>query len=108
MADTENGKLEYPRFLFVFSLFSNIVTDSSMNFAEFVENYDMQLLNSNITTEEVLKAAKSLKNGKAGGKDGILNEMLKISCIYNTTAYVNLFNTLLKSKFILESVNLFT
>jgi hypothetical protein len=23
--------------------------------------------------------------------------MLKISCIYNTTAYVNLFNTLLKS-----------
>jgi hypothetical protein len=68
-----------------------------MNFAEFVENYDMQLLNSNITTEEVLKAAKSLKNGKAGGPDGILNEMLKISFIYSTTAYVNLFNTILKS-----------
>jgi hypothetical protein len=48
--------------------------------------------NSNITTEEVLKAAMSIKNGKAGGPDGILNEMLKISCIYNTTAYVNLFN----------------
>jgi hypothetical protein len=61
----------------------NKFTDSSMNFAEFVENYNMQLLNSNITTEEVLKAAKSLKNGKAGGPDGILNEMLKISCIYN-------------------------
>jgi hypothetical protein len=75
----------------------NKFTDSSMNFAEFVENYDMQLLNSNITTEEVLKAAKSLKNGKAGGPDGILNEMLKISCIYNTTAYVNLFTTILKS-----------
>jgi hypothetical protein len=57
----------------------------------------MQLLNSNITTEEVLKAAKSLKNGKAGGPDGILNEMLKISFIYSTTAYVNLFNTILKS-----------
>jgi hypothetical protein len=57
----------------------------------------MQLLNSNITTEEVLKAAKSLKNGNAGGPDGILNEMLEISCIYNTTAYVNLFNTILKS-----------
>ena len=42
----------------------NKFTDSCMNFAEFVENYDMQLLNSNITTEEVLKAAKSLKNGK--------------------------------------------
>jgi hypothetical protein len=54
-------------------------------------------LNSNITTEEVLKAAKSLKNGKAGGPDGILNEILKISFIYNTTAYVNLFNTILKS-----------
>lgn len=64
---------------------------------QFVENYDMQLLNSNITTEEVLKAAKSLKNGKAGGPDGILNEMLKISFIYSTTAYVNLFNTILKS-----------
>ena len=64
---------------------------------QFVENYDMQLLNSNITTVEVLKAAKSLKNGKAGGPDGMLNEMLKISCIYNTTAYVNLFNTILKS-----------
>jgi hypothetical protein len=25
MADTENGKLEYPCFLFVFSLFSNII-----------------------------------------------------------------------------------
>ena len=25
MADTENGKLEYPCFLFVFNLFSNIV-----------------------------------------------------------------------------------
>jgi potassium voltage-gated channel Eag-related subfamily H protein 8 len=57
----------------------------------------MQLLNSNITTEEVLKAAKSLQNGKAGGPDGILNEMLKISFIYSTTAYVNLFNTILKS-----------
>ena len=75
----------------------NKFTDSSMNFAEFVENYDMQLLNSNITTEEVLKAAKSLKNGKAGGPDGILNEMLKISFIYSITAYVNLFNTILKS-----------
>jgi hypothetical protein len=35
----------------------NKFTDSSMNFAEFVENYDMQLLNSNITTEEVLKGS---------------------------------------------------
>jgi hypothetical protein len=26
MADTENGKLEYPCFLFFFSLFSNIVS----------------------------------------------------------------------------------
>jgi hypothetical protein len=50
----------------------------------------MQLLNYNITTGEVLKAAKSLKNGKAGGPYGILNEILKISFIYNTTAYVNL------------------
>jgi hypothetical protein len=60
----------------------------------------MQLLNSNITTGEVLKAANSLKNGKAGGRDDILNEMLKISCIYNTTAYVNLFNTILKIRYL--------
>jgi hypothetical protein len=45
----------------------------------------------------ITRAAKSLKNGKAGGPDGILNEMLKISFIYSTTAYVNLFNTILKS-----------
>jgi hypothetical protein len=52
----------------------------------------MQILNSNITTVEVLKAAKSLKNGKAGGQDGILNEMFKIYFIYSIKAYVNIFN----------------
>jgi hypothetical protein len=55
------------------------------------------VITSTTTLLKLLKAAKSLKNGKAGGPDGILNEILKISFIYNTTAYVNLFNAILKS-----------
>ena len=35
MADTENGKLEYPCFLFVFGLFSNI----------FISNVDILTIN---------------------------------------------------------------
>ena len=55
------------------------------------------ILNSDITTEEVLKVVKSLKNRKACGLDGINNEMLKISFSFNVEIYVNFFNLILKS-----------
>ena len=55
------------------------------------------MLNSSITTEEVVIAAKSLKNNKASGSDCITNEMLQISCYMNIDVYVKLFNLILKS-----------
>ncbi|CAG2223676.1 unnamed protein product [Mytilus edulis] len=56
-----------------------------------------KMLNSFITTEEVVIAAKSLKNNKASGSDCITNEMLQISCYMNIDVYVKLFNLILKS-----------
>ena len=53
-------------------------------------------MNFDITAEEILKAVKSLKNGKASGTDGITNEMLKVSCSYNIEMYVKLFNLIMK------------
>jgi predicted transcriptional regulator len=52
------------------------------------KNQSIKILNSEVTTEEVQKAAKDLKHGKASGPDGILNEMLKITCNINTKVCV--------------------
>jgi predicted ATP-grasp superfamily ATP-dependent carboligase len=41
------------------------------------KNQNIKILNSEVTTEEVQKAAKDLKYGQTSGPDGILNEMLK-------------------------------
>ena len=41
------------------------------------ENQDQDELDREIDREEVGKAVKTLKTGKAGGFDGIINEMLK-------------------------------
>ncbi|CAC5398731.1 unnamed protein product [Mytilus coruscus] len=49
-----------------------------------------EILNSYITTEEVVIAAKFLKNNKASGSDCITNEMLQISCNMNIDVYENL------------------
>jgi hypothetical protein len=66
------------------------------------ENADMYLShdqNSEVTTEEVQKAAQDLKYGKASsGPDGILNEMLQITCNINTKVCVCFFNAILKSE----------
>lgn len=48
-------------------------------------------MNFDITAEEILKAVKSLKNGKSSGTDGISNEMLKVDM------YVKLFNLIMKT-----------
>ena len=52
------------------------------------KNQNIKILNSEVTTEEVQKAAKDLKYGKASGPDGILNEMLQITCNINTKVCV--------------------
>jgi len=60
-------------------------------------SHNFDSLNFDITAEKILKAVKSLKNGKASGTDGISNEMLKVSCSYNIEMYVKLFNLIMKT-----------
>lgn len=62
-----------------------------------INTIDADCLNADITTEEVLKAAKVLKNGKTCGPDGILNEMLKLTCIECPQIFVLIFNILFKT-----------
>ncbi|CAC5377719.1 unnamed protein product [Mytilus coruscus] len=62
------------------------------------KNKNIEILNSEVTTEEVQKAAKKLKFGKASGTDGILNEMLKITCNINAKVFVCFFNAILKGE----------
>lgn len=67
------------------------------NIEAFIDNnYNSEILNMDVSTEEVLKAVRELKNGKASGPDGILNEMLRISCIFNTKFYASIFNSIIK------------
>ena len=62
------------------------------------KNQNIKILNSEVTTEKVQKAAKDLKYRKASGPNGILNEMLKITCNINTKVCVCFFNAILKSE----------
>ena len=55
------------------------------------------ILNSEITIEEVKKAAQLLKNGKSPGVDNILNEYIKYSLGVAGDLYVSLFNMVFKS-----------
>jgi potassium voltage-gated channel Eag-related subfamily H protein 8 len=61
-------------------------------------DYDSNILNSEIGAEEVYNAAKTLKNQKACGTDGINNEMLKLACSMNVDIFVRVFNMILKSE----------
>jgi hypothetical protein len=56
------------------------------------KNQNIKILNSEVTNEEVQKY------GKANGPDGILNEMLQITCNINTKVCVCFFNAILKSE----------
>jgi hypothetical protein len=49
-----------------------------------------------ITIEEIVKAAKALKRGKATGLDRISNEMIKASVPYLSRTYAKIFNTILQ------------
>ena len=51
-------------------------------------NQNIKILISEVTTEEVHKAEKDLKYGKASGPDDILNEILQITCNINTKVCV--------------------
>ncbi|MEW8548196.1 MAG: reverse transcriptase family protein, partial [Candidatus Thiodiazotropha sp.] len=58
---------------------------------------DDDILNSSISDSEIRMAVRQLKNGKAPGFDGILNEYIKHSCELLMPFYLKLFNTIFES-----------
>ena len=44
-----------------------------------MQEESVDILNGPITKDEVIKAVKSLKNGKSAGPDGIIGELIKYS-----------------------------
>lgn len=60
-------------------------------------NISTESLNKKITTEEVLKVAKSIKCKTSCGIDEITNNMLKVSCLSYAEIYVKLFNLILET-----------
>ena len=67
---------------------ANTDPDNSLNNAQ---------LNMDITEEEVMFCVKRLKNNKACGFDGILNEFLKHSAVKMVAVITSLFNLIFKS-----------
>ena len=65
-----------------------------LNGNDFLNNQD-NILNSQITQEEIKICIKSLKNGKAAGIDHILNEYIKSTSHKLLPLYVSLFNLIL-------------
>ena len=61
-----------------------------------------EYLNSKITQEEILRAIRNLKNGKASGCDSILNEYIKSTSHVFLPLYGILFNTILDTGFFPE------
>ncbi|XP_071123270.1 uncharacterized protein [Mytilus edulis] len=56
-----------------------------------------EVLNSEITTEEISKCIRDLKNGKASGDDLIINEFMKSTSHIFIPVYVKLFNMIFDS-----------
>ncbi|CAC5393374.1 unnamed protein product [Mytilus coruscus] len=69
------------------------------NFDENISSIDCNndCLNDSITAEEVLKVVKDLKLKKSAGCDGIINEMIRVSCGKLVKTYVLIFNLIFKS-----------
>ena len=70
---------------------------SSDDFSRIYSQNDVDLLNSEITEDEVIKAAKNLKNSKAPGLDDIVNEYLKTTVTKLLPFYVTLFDLIFDS-----------
>jgi hypothetical protein len=70
---------------------------SSDDFSRIYSQNDADLLNSEITEDEVIKAVKNLKNSKVPGLDDIVNEYLKTTVTKFLSYYVKLFNLIFDS-----------
>ena len=55
------------------------------------------IINTEITEDEVKNAVKNLRNGKAGSDDRIINEYIKCSIDKMLSSYVKIFNIILNS-----------
>lgn len=56
---------------------------------------EMQLLNAQITTAEILNCVKNMSNGKAPGVDGVVTEMIKCSASITVPYLKHLYNKVL-------------
>ena len=63
-----------------------------------MQEESVDILNGPITKDEVIKAVKSLKNGKSAGPDGIIGELIKYSDGFCIDFLVKLLNHKKKKK----------
>lgn len=91
---TECADLDIEEFFEYFRT-SNIDMDTEASESININTIDNdELLNTPITSQEILKCVKKLKNNKACGNDNIFNEYIKSTSSVMMPIYVNLFNLL--------------
>ena len=65
-----------------------------------IDNYE--LLNQPFSESEVQKTVAGLKGRKSPGEDLVLNEFIKLSANKLSMFYINMFNTVFKSREVLD------
>ena len=92
----ELDKLNETLFVEHFKNLSNIAEESFITPCQGIPTQAVNdTLNANITVDEILKCIKKLKNNKAFGLDGILNEFIKSSAPKLVVSLTLLFNLVL-------------
>lgn len=98
-----NSDIKLESFFDFFKNINNTAQDDDVALEAESSEFDPEMLNCNITEDEILRCVKKLKNGKCSGLDNIINEYIKISAPELTPIYVKLFNIILDSGCIPES-----
>ena len=83
----------------------DVEEDADVTFEQIIDGGDMNddILNKNISPEEVIEAILKLKGNKAAGPDGFIPEIFKHSCKSITPFLVLLFNNIFSSGEYLEA-----
>ena len=105
----DNKKRETAPLKDLFDFFKNINSNDMEEIEIFEHNYlidNNETINNLFTEEEILKAVKKLKNNKSNGIDKILNEHIKSTIGIMCPIYVKLFNMILDSGIVPESLSL--